>query len=147
MTARTNVTKQMLYIYTTKYLFCFVDLPCYGAVSAMRFLGAHNSKIRYSKITLMGRTCWDWKAGNRILHFLCLSWMTGTCPTNAYLYPSLLHCLCGARWHPRILPTSQQQKALTRMAHWSCHWTVKKYKIMSSTINGDENQASNSCLG
>jgi len=92
-------------------------------------------KIRCRKITLTGRTCWDWKAGNKILHFLCLSWMTGTCPTSASLCPSWLLSLFYATWHPRTLPRSQQQKVLMRMARWSCHWTVRRYNIMSFFVN------------
>ena len=88
-------------------------------------------KIRCWKITMMGRTCLGWRARNRTLHFLCLSWTTGTCPASASLYPSDLPCLFYATWCPGTLLRSQQQKVPMRMARWSCHWTARGCNIMS----------------
>lgn len=76
----------------------------------------------------MGNVCWDWRAVNRIPHFLNRSWKIETCPTNVCLYlswsdyPSYAMCCLGK------LLECQQQRLLMRRAHLQCHWTARKYE-------------------
>lgn len=74
----------------------------------------------------MGNICLNWRAGSKILHFLCRLWRTRTCPTNAYPCLSWLDHPFYAVCCRGKMPHNQQQMVLTRKERLPCRWTANK---------------------
>lgn len=73
--------------------------------------------LGFAWITLMGSICWDWRAGNRILHFFHRLWRIWTSSTNASHDLFWRNHPCAAVCCPKRMLCIPQQMLPMRMGH------------------------------